>query len=72
VSDGGELAGGLVAEVTPSNGAAQAYPMRESDARWHLTLDGIPPGLYRVRVRGAKGGGGAPTPVRELFEVVGR
>ena len=71
VSDGVDVPEGLVAEVTPSGGPSTTYPMSEGDKRWHLTLEGLAAGLYRVRVRGARGGGGAPTPVREVFEVAG-
>lgn len=71
MSDRAWLAGGLIAEVTSASGVRKDYPFRESEAGWELTLEGLDPGLYRVRVRGAEGGGGAPAPVREVFEVAG-
>ena len=67
--DGVRLAGGLVAEVAPAGGIPQEHKFVEDEGGWELALEGLQPGLYRVRVRGAEGGGAAPTPVREVFEV---
>jgi pimeloyl-ACP methyl ester carboxylesterase len=69
MSDGEGLAGGLVAEVTPAEGDPQQIRFCDGMDGWEVTLDGLQPGLYRVRVRGEVGGFAAPTPVRELFEV---
>ena len=71
MSDGAGLAGGLVAEVTADNGVSKEHVMREGTNGWELSLEGVAPDLYRVRVRGAEGGGAAPTAVREVFEVAG-
>jgi pimeloyl-ACP methyl ester carboxylesterase len=70
MSDGGELAGGLVATVTPACGEPQELRFGEGTDGWELTLEGLRTGLYRVWVRGEVGGAAAPTPVREVFEVV--
>ncbi|TBA29347.1 lipase/acyltransferase domain-containing protein [Rhizobium ruizarguesonis] len=43
----------------------------EAEDGWAVTLDGLPPGLYRIHVRTAEGGPLAPHPVRDLFEVAG-
>jgi pimeloyl-ACP methyl ester carboxylesterase len=69
MSDGTGLTGGLVAEVSHDGGMPQEHKFGEGTHGWELKLDGLQPGLYRVRVRGAAGGDAAPTPVRELFEV---
>jgi pimeloyl-ACP methyl ester carboxylesterase len=71
MSDGAWLPGGLVAEVTPDAGVTKEHIMGEGVDGWELSLEGVPANLYRVRVRGSEGGGAAPTPVREVFEVAG-
>ena len=71
MSDGDSLAGGLIAEVTSDKGIGKDYPFRENGAVWELTLEGLDPGLYRVRARGTVRGGSAPAPVREVFETTG-
>jgi pimeloyl-ACP methyl ester carboxylesterase len=38
---------------------------------WMLTVEELPPGLYRLRAHSAKGGPLAPQPVHDLFEVAG-
>jgi hypothetical protein len=69
MSDGGGLACGLVAEVTPAEGDPQEIRFRDGTDGWEVTLEGLQPGVYRVRVRSEMGGSAAPMPVRELFEV---
>jgi hypothetical protein len=71
MSDRDLLKGGLIAGVTFPGGIQRNYSFREGEAGWELTLESLDPGLYRIRVRGAEGGGGAPAPVREVFEVAG-
>ncbi|MDZ8257005.1 lipase/acyltransferase domain-containing protein [Nostoc sp. ChiQUE01b] len=44
------------------------FGQRERD--WILTIDGLQPGLYRVRVQTENSSDQAPTPVHDLFEVV--
>jgi pimeloyl-ACP methyl ester carboxylesterase len=36
---------------------------------WRLDVEGLPPGLYRVKVKTTKGGPWAPPPVHDLLEV---
>jgi pimeloyl-ACP methyl ester carboxylesterase len=69
MSDGGALAGGLVAKVTPVVGEPRELRFGDGTDGWELKLEGLAAGLYRVWVRGEMGGAAAPTPVREVFEV---
>jgi len=68
MSDGGEV-GGLVAEIYSTEGNRQDIRFCDGKDGLEVAIEGLRAGLYRVRVRGEMGGPGAPTPVRELFEV---
>jgi pimeloyl-ACP methyl ester carboxylesterase len=50
---------------------AQMLEFAETASGWILVMDRLPPGLYRVEARPAKGGHGAPPAVHDLFEVAG-
>jgi Lecithin:cholesterol acyltransferase len=50
-------------------GAATAREFTELPDGWTVTLEEVPPGLYRAEVRTAKAGPLAPPPVHDLFEV---
>ena len=43
----------------------------ESEEGWNLALEGMTAGVYRLEVRTAKAGPGAPLPVHEVFEIAG-
>ncbi|SIT58604.1 conserved hypothetical protein [Mesorhizobium prunaredense] len=61
---------GLI-EPVDALASQQTIDFNESEDGWAVTLDGLPPGLYRIQVRTAEGGPLAPQPVRDLFEVAG-
>jgi pimeloyl-ACP methyl ester carboxylesterase len=70
---GAEASSGLKARIQPlSGGSVQDLDFREGAAGLELVLEGLAPGAYRVRVRGATGGPLAATPVSDVFEVVGK
>jgi hypothetical protein len=66
----GEAPKGLIAQFTAASGGASTdVPFKEDADAYALTLEGLLPGMYRVRVRSAIGGETAPTPVRDVFEI---
>ncbi len=68
----GEAHKGLVAHLTPAiGGAGTEVPFKEDADAYTLTLEGLLPGMYRVRVGPVMGGETAPTPVRDVFEIAG-
>ena len=67
----GDNLGGLKARIAPvSGGETVEVDFQESGDEWVLTLEDLAPGLYRTTV-GTAGGTQSPSPVRDLFEVVG-
>ncbi|AWN52183.1 lecithin--cholesterol acyltransferase [Methylobacterium sp. 17Sr1-1] len=56
----------------PAIAAKQTLDFAEAADSWTLTVEGLPPGLYRLRARTTKGGPFAPQPVHDLFEIAGR
>lgn len=63
----------LKAEITPVTGDRPALSfdfVEEQDQEWRLTIDALPPGLYRVTARTEAETDPVPTPVHDLFEVV--
>jgi pimeloyl-ACP methyl ester carboxylesterase len=44
---------------------------QESGNGWRLTLKGLLPGVYRIKVDTTKSGPGAPPPVHDVFEIAG-
>ena len=56
-----------LAVLPPCRLAAQT----EDADGYSVTLQGLQPGMYRVRVRAAQRGETAPTPVRDVFEIAG-
>jgi hypothetical protein len=70
-SVGGRAVPGLIARIESGAGGATEYPFVAGASGWILRLEGLPAGLYRVRVRSAAGGETQPTPVRDLFEIAG-
>jgi hypothetical protein len=70
-SVGGGKVPGLTARITAAAGETTEHPFVRGDSGWTLRLDGLPAGLYRVRVRSSMGGETQPTPVRDLFEISG-
>ena len=66
----GEAPKGLVARLTAArDGPVTEVPFKEDGHAYTLTLEGLLPGMYRVRVGSAMGGETAPTPVRDVFEI---
>ncbi len=65
--------GGLKAEITSITGDRRAlnFEFHHNDENWELLLDNLPAGLYRVRVETQSYSSDAPSPVQDLFEVVG-
>lgn len=65
--------GVLIANITPVSGDGKLLKLefQEQEQQWVLALDDLAPGLYRLEVRTRKAGSLAPTPVHDLFEVVG-
>lgn len=65
--------GVLIANITPVSGDGKLLKLefQEQEQQWVLALDDFAPGLYRLEVRTRKAGPSAPTPVHDLFEVVG-
>ncbi len=68
-----QLFGGLKAEITSVTGEGQSLNLEfhQNDQDWELLLDNLPAGLYRVRVHTESSSSEAPSPVQDLFEVVG-
>ncbi len=64
-------AGGAPAEARSEAGAVYVRaPFSADGGRWVLSLEGLPPGVYRVDVSGSAAGvGKPPSPVKGLFEV---
>jgi pimeloyl-ACP methyl ester carboxylesterase len=64
--------GALKARIEPATavGVTVESEFREAGDGWELTVNTLPPGLYRIEVRTRKSGPQAPTPVHDLFEVV--
>jgi pimeloyl-ACP methyl ester carboxylesterase len=56
----------------PDAAPKHTFDFAEAADGWTLTVEGLPPGLYRLRVRTAQEGPSAPQPVQDLFEVAGR
>jgi pimeloyl-ACP methyl ester carboxylesterase len=65
---------GLKARLQPVNGTdpASEHEFREVGDGFELTLEGLAPGAYRVKIRGTTGGPAGATPVSEVFEVAGK
>lgn len=65
---------GLKARIQPVSGTdpASEHDLREGGDGFELTLEGLAPGVYRVKVRSTTGGPAAATPVSEVFEVAGK
>lgn len=58
-------------EPVDAESAAMKKTFQMEGDSWVLRLEGIPAGLYRLEVRTARAGAGAPPPVHDLFEVAG-
>jgi hypothetical protein len=56
----------------PATASKQTLDFAEAPDGWAFTVEGLPPGLYRLRTHTAKGGPFAPQPVHDLFEVAGK
>jgi pimeloyl-ACP methyl ester carboxylesterase len=66
--------GVLRARITPVNAGGKSLTLefqQQQEQQWVLTLDDLASGLYRLEVGTRKAGSSAPTPVHDLFEVVG-
>lgn len=65
---------GLKARLQPVSGMdpASEHEFREVGDGFELTLEGLSPGAYRVKIRSTTGGPAAATPVSEVFEVAGK
>ncbi len=62
---------GLVARIESSVAETTERQFVATDSGWRLRLEGLSPGLYRVRVRSTMGGDTQPPPVRDVFEIAG-
>lgn len=62
---------GLIATI--ESGAAETTEKQfvATGSGWSLRLEGLSPGLYRVRVSSTSGGDAQPMPVRDVFEIAG-
>jgi hypothetical protein len=62
---------GLIAKIEPISGRSdsQTLEFSEQDHEWMLTTGGLSPGVYRLTVQTVNAGTGAPTPVKDLFQV---
>lgn len=67
----GGAVSGLIARIESGAGGTTDHPFVAGALEWTLRLDGLPAGLYRVRVRSAAGGETQPTAVRDVFEIAG-
>jgi hypothetical protein len=56
--------------IAAAGNTIEAEFCEDSDG-WALTIDTLPPGLYRVEIRTRESGPRAPTPVHDLLEVAG-
>jgi len=66
--------GKLQAEITSVSNERPTlkFDFEQQEREWILTVDNLNPGLYRLTVQTESTGDLAPTPVHDLFEVVGR
>jgi hypothetical protein len=66
--------GKLQAEITSVSNERPTLKLdfEQQEREWILTVDNLNPGLYRLTVQTESTGDLAPTPVHDLFEVVGR
>ena len=73
ISTPGLITGKLKAEITSISEQRPALNLyfEEREQEWVLAIDDLPPGLYRVKVQTEDSSAQAPTPVHDLFEVVG-
>jgi len=64
--------GVLQGQITPveENGRSLLLDFQQQEHRWVLTIDGLPPGLYRLEVQTSMQGPSTPIPVKDVFEVV--
>jgi len=62
---------GVIEAVTPGAAGGGPRPFVEDGDGWMLTVEGLPPGVYRVEVGPAAWGPRSPGPVHDLFEVGG-
>lgn len=70
-----KYSGELEALIEPVNSDTEAKTVafeRYEEHRWRLTLDALPPGLYRVEVKPSEHGSGDLENVHDLFEVAPR
>jgi pimeloyl-ACP methyl ester carboxylesterase len=63
--------GGLKGQIESSTGSSisKEINFEPDDDGWVLSINHLPPDLYRVRVRTANAGPEAPSPVHDIFEV---
>lgn len=73
ISTPGLVTGKLKAEITSVSEQRPTLNLNfeEREQEWVLAIDDLPPGLYRVKVQAEDSSPQAPTPVHDLFEVVG-
>jgi pimeloyl-ACP methyl ester carboxylesterase len=64
--------GVLQGKITPveENGRSLLLDFQQQEYQWVLTIDGLPPGLYRLEVQTRMQGPLTPIPVKDVFEVV--
>jgi triacylglycerol esterase/lipase EstA (alpha/beta hydrolase family) len=64
--------GGIQAEIRSLNdkGSSQPLQLKQTGDRWIVETGNLAPGVYQVTVQTIQTPMGAPTPVRDLFEVI--
>jgi hypothetical protein len=64
--------GGIKAEIRSlaRDGGAHILELQERSDSWSVEIGDLDPGVYEVTVKTVRSAAGAPTPVRDLFEII--